>query len=64
MMMNHQRELCCLPAADLKRDTDNCISKVKADMLGTYYTMWSRGELAGERNTNTHLAFVISVLFL
>jgi hypothetical protein len=33
-----------LDLEDLRRDTDNCLSKVKANFVGTEYVLWTRGE--------------------
>ncbi len=33
-----------LDLEDLRRDTDNCMAKVKANFVGTEYVLWVRGE--------------------
>ncbi len=32
---------------DLKRDTDNCMAKLKANFVGTEYTLWGRQQPGG-----------------
>ena len=47
-----------LDREDLKRDTDNCLSKLKANFVGTEYMLWGKSDTNVKKGYGTELCCI------